>query len=213
VRPDEAWIDVELASQTLVAYQGDHPVFATLVSTGRGAQGTELATPIGTHRIWVKLRSTNMDNLEDEDAEHDYAIEDVPYVQFFAKGVGLHGAFWHRSFGHPRSHGCVNLAPLDAARLFGFTSPRCPQDGPLPSRRRSRRGPSSASVDALPSRARPRWAGSSEHGERTRLVRRCLERSPPATAYLAMLPWRRNAMTKAKRTSDSMSARPRIIGV
>jgi len=55
-----------------------------------------------------------------------YAIEDVPYVQYFAKGVGLHGAFWHRGFGHERSHGCVNLAPLDAQWLFAFTSPHLP---------------------------------------------------------------------------------------
>jgi lipoprotein-anchoring transpeptidase ErfK/SrfK len=126
VREGERWIDVELASQTLVAYEGDRPVFATLVSTGKGREGTELATPKGESRIWVKLESSNMDNLEDEEAERYYAIEDVPYVQFFAKGVGLHGAFWHRSFGQVRSHGCVNLAPLDAQRLFSFTSPHLP---------------------------------------------------------------------------------------
>lgn len=126
VRAGERWIDIELASQTLVAYEGTEPVFATLVSTGKGAQGTELATPKGTHRVWVKLRSSNMDNLEDEDAERWYAIEDVPWVQYFSKGVGLHAAFWHRDFGHPRSHGCVNLAPLDAQRLFGFTGPPLP---------------------------------------------------------------------------------------
>jgi hypothetical protein len=53
-------------------------------------------------------------------------MENVPYVQYFDKGVGIHGAFWHRSFGRVRSHGCVNLAPKDAERLFGFTSPRLP---------------------------------------------------------------------------------------
>jgi len=126
VRAGERWIDVDLASQTLVAYEGDRPVFATLVSTGKGKEGTELATPKGESRIWVKLESSNMDNLEDEEAERYYAIEDVPYVQFFAKGVGLHGAFWHRGFGRVRSHGCVNLAPLDAQRLFAFTSPHLP---------------------------------------------------------------------------------------
>lgn len=124
--PGERWIDVELATQTLVAYEGERPVFATLVSTGKGPEGSELATPKGVHRIWVKLETSNMDNLEDEDAERYYAIEDVPYVQFFAKGVGLHGAFWHQGFGHVRSHGCVNLAPLDAQRLFAFTAPHLP---------------------------------------------------------------------------------------
>lgn len=122
----ERWIDVELATQTLVAYEGDRPVFATLVSSGKGKQGTYNATPKGVHHIWVKLASANMDNLEDENANRYYRMENVPYVQFFSKGVGLHGAYWHRSFGQVRSHGCVNLAPLDAQRLFWFTSPRLP---------------------------------------------------------------------------------------
>lgn len=124
--PGERWVDVELATQTLVAYEGARPVYATLVSTGRGAQGTDAATPRGVHRVWVKLVSSTMDNLEDEDAASHYAIEDVPYVQFFAKAVGFHGTFWHDGFGRVRSHGCVNLSPLDAQWLFGFGGPRLP---------------------------------------------------------------------------------------
>ena len=120
------WLDIDLASQTLVAYEGDRPRFATLVSTGRGKEGSPLSTPLGLHRIWVKLLATTMDNLEDESASSYYRIEDVPYVQFFAKGVGIHAAFWHRSFGHVRSHGCVNVAPSDAAFLFAFTGPVVP---------------------------------------------------------------------------------------
>lgn len=127
VEQREHWIDIELASQTLVAYEGGSPVFATLVSTGKGkTPGHPFETPTGTHRIWVKLLTTTMDNLEDENAGRYYRIEDVPYVQYFDKAVGLHAAFWHRSFGHIRSHGCVNLAPLDAERLFWWTGPRLP---------------------------------------------------------------------------------------
>jgi lipoprotein-anchoring transpeptidase ErfK/SrfK len=122
----ERWIDIELASQTLIAYEGTRPVYATLVSTGRGAPGSDSATPPGVHRIWVKLLSTNMGNMANEDAEEHYSIEDVPYVQFFDNAVALHGAFWHRSFGRAHSHGCVNLAPADAEWLFGFTSPHLP---------------------------------------------------------------------------------------
>jgi lipoprotein-anchoring transpeptidase ErfK/SrfK len=121
------WIDIELATQTLVAYEGKQPVFATMVSTGRGkTKGHPSETPKGVHRIWVKLVTTTMDNLENESANRYWRIEDVPYVQFFNKGVGLHAAFWHRSFGNVRSHGCVNLAPRDAQRLFSFTGPRVP---------------------------------------------------------------------------------------
>jgi lipoprotein-anchoring transpeptidase ErfK/SrfK len=125
-RPGERWIDVELASQTLVAYEGTHPVYATLVSTGRGAPGTEAATPPGVHRIWVKIRASDMDNVERDGIEAHYSLEDVPYVQFFDHAVALHGTYWHRDFGHVKSHGCVNLAPLDARWLFDFTGPRLP---------------------------------------------------------------------------------------
>lgn len=122
----ERWLDVELASQTLVAYEGTRPVFATLVSTGKGPRGSELATHPGVHRIWVKLLASKMDNLEREDLEKHYSLEDVPWVQFFDKGIALHGVFWHQAFGRVHSHGCVNLAPLDAELLFGFTGPHLP---------------------------------------------------------------------------------------
>ncbi|MET0790940.1 MAG: L,D-transpeptidase, partial [Polyangiaceae bacterium] len=126
LRPGERWIDIDVASQVLTAYVGDRPVFATLVSTGRGANGSILATPRGVHRLWVKLRTSNMDNLDDESAAENYAIQAVPWVMYFEKGYGLHGTFWHRDFGNKHSHGCVNLTPLDAERLFSWTSPRLP---------------------------------------------------------------------------------------
>jgi L,D-transpeptidase catalytic domain len=126
VKPGERWFDVELASQTLTAYVGDRPVFATLVSTGRGQQGSELATPKGLHRIWVKLAKSDMDNLENLEARESYAIQAVPWVMYFQKGYGLHGTFWHRAFGRVQSHGCVNLSPADAERVFELASPRLP---------------------------------------------------------------------------------------
>lgn len=123
---DERWIDVDLAQQTLVAYQGKRPVFATIVSTGKGPPGSEFATRQGTFRIWAKVFTTKMDNLDKDEVERHYAIEDVPWVQFFDKAIALHGAFWHREFGRVHSHGCVNMAPLDARWVFAFTSPHLP---------------------------------------------------------------------------------------
>jgi hypothetical protein len=124
VTGDERWIDVDVGTQTLVAYEGARPVFATLVSTGRPGPAT--ATPTGTFRVWVKLAEDTMDDLERTDLESNYAIEAVPWVQYFSEGIALHAAFWHDDFGRRRSHGCVNLAPRDAQRLFGLTSPALP---------------------------------------------------------------------------------------
>ncbi len=118
----ERWIDVDTRSQTLVAYVGDRAVYATAVSTGRA----EHATPRGMFRIWVKLAEDDMDDLERDDVVENYAIQAVPWVQYFEGSIALHAAFWHDSFGRARSHGCVNLAPRDARWLFGFTQPALP---------------------------------------------------------------------------------------
>ena len=121
VGPRETWIDVDLFTQTLVAYQGDQPRFATLVSTGIGGPGSPLATPTGVFRIRSKHEIVRMDNLEHTGVE-PYAY-DVPLAQYFSDGKALHAALWHDQFGHPRSHGCINLSPEDARWLFGFTAP------------------------------------------------------------------------------------------
>jgi lipoprotein-anchoring transpeptidase ErfK/SrfK len=124
--PGERWIDVDSSAQTLVAYEGARPVYATLVSSGRGPANGPSATPAGVHRIWVKLFTSDMANVQSQDIDPHYSLEDVPYVQFFDGAVALHGTYWHGDFGHPRSHGCVNLSPLDARWLFDFTEPRVP---------------------------------------------------------------------------------------
>lgn len=122
----ERWIDVDTRSQVLTAFVGATPAFITLVSTGTGRGDADTATPVGEHRIWVKLHHSDMTNVEDLEASQLYAIEAVPWVQFFKGGYGLHAAFWHEGFGSPRSHGCVNLSPKDAAFLFAWTQPSLP---------------------------------------------------------------------------------------
>jgi lipoprotein-anchoring transpeptidase ErfK/SrfK len=59
--------------------------------------------------------------------EGTFQLRDVPYVEYFEKGYALHAAYWHDVFGRPRSHGCVNLSPVDAHRLFLWTEPNVPQ--------------------------------------------------------------------------------------
>jgi lipoprotein-anchoring transpeptidase ErfK/SrfK len=124
---DEKWIDVDLGRQYLVAFEGKHPVFATRVSSGRRFPWDpthDHPTPTGSYRIYEKHVSTTMDG--DVAADGPYSIEDVPWVMYFQGSYALHGAFWHNLFGSTRSHGCVNMSPLDARELFFWVEPELP---------------------------------------------------------------------------------------
>jgi lipoprotein-anchoring transpeptidase ErfK/SrfK len=125
--PGRSWIHVSILQQSLVMYEGEKPVYVTLVSTGVDGLGDPAETHStirGEFLIHTKHVSVTMDS-DTEGAEFD--LRDVPYVQYFQEGYALHAAFWHDSFGQPYSHGCVNLSPLDARALFHMTNPPVPQ--------------------------------------------------------------------------------------
>ena len=113
------WIDVDLDQQLVVAYDGSQAVFATLASTGKG----DNATPTGVFNITRKKRQTTMRN--DRSKRQTYSVA-VPWPVYFNKGFAFHSTYWHNSFGAPRSHGCINLSPSDAARLYRFVGPEMP---------------------------------------------------------------------------------------
>lgn len=115
-------IEVDLSKQMLYALQNDQVVMSFPVSTGKWGK-----TPTGTFHIWVKLRYTRMAGGSGADY---YNLPNVPYVMFFyndkvGKGMGfsLHGAYWHNNFGHPMSHGCVNISPANAGKLYEWANP------------------------------------------------------------------------------------------
>jgi lipoprotein-anchoring transpeptidase ErfK/SrfK len=184
----EKWVDVSLVQQTLVLYEGKHPFYATLVSTGQDRLGdpkTTTATPRGAFTIQSKHIAAAMDSDENstvlggskgerpqalsaeahatidrlrkaessgtklsaEDqrrlaninkgrhpeygvtmrrGSQNYELRDVPWIQYFAAGYALHGSYWHDVFGTPRSHGCINLSPIDARLVFNWTEPAVP---------------------------------------------------------------------------------------
>jgi lipoprotein-anchoring transpeptidase ErfK/SrfK len=122
----EKWLDINVTQQVLVAYEGTKPVYATLVSTGEAGLDdpkTTRATKRGIFRIHTKYLTSTMDSRV---VGEEFELRDVPYVQYFTEGYALHAAYWHDVFGQPKSHGCINLAPEDARRLFFWTGPEVP---------------------------------------------------------------------------------------
>jgi lipoprotein-anchoring transpeptidase ErfK/SrfK len=122
------WVDISILSQTLILYEGKTPVYATAIATGRDGLGdpkTTHSTVRGTFKIREKHVTTTMDAHE---VDNKFELRDVPWVQYFEAGYAIHAAFWHDDFGRPRSHGCVNLSPIDARRVFMWTDPPIPTD-------------------------------------------------------------------------------------
>ena len=109
VQSNVRWMDVDLTHQRLTAYEGQTVVRTTLVSTGL----SRTPTPVGRYQIRIKLRYDDMSGL-------GYYLPNVPYTMYFHRGYALHGTYWHSNFGHPMSHGCVNLPTSEAEWLFNW---------------------------------------------------------------------------------------------
>ena len=102
-------IIVDLSDQRIYAYQDGGLLNAVTVSTG--LPGTP--TVIGDYNIYWKLTSQTMSGP-------GYYLPGVPWVMYFYAGYAIHGTYWHNNFGHPMSHGCVNLPTDQAAWFFNW---------------------------------------------------------------------------------------------
>jgi lipoprotein-anchoring transpeptidase ErfK/SrfK len=100
-------IVIDLSEQTLTAYENDQAVYSTLMSSGTA----RYPTPVGDYAIHTKIRSQTMSGP-------GYSLPNVQFVAYFYRDYAIHGTYWHNNFGHPMSHGCVNLRNLDAQWLY-----------------------------------------------------------------------------------------------
>ena len=117
-------IEIDLANQRLYAFDGDNKVYDFLISSGKWGR-----TPIGRFRIWIKLRYALMTGGSQAIGTY-YYLPNVPYTMFFYndetpkwQGYGIHGTYWHSNFGHPMSHGCINMKTEEVAQLFYWVQP------------------------------------------------------------------------------------------
>lgn len=119
--PNERWIDVDLDNQILVAYEGELPVYTTMISSG----AKDAPTETGVYRMWLKESEADMKGLNGEDP---YSVATVPWTQFYSpeRGLALHTAYWHDQFGVKRSRGCLNMSPRDARWLYFWSEPQVP---------------------------------------------------------------------------------------
>lgn len=110
-RPHYAkYISVDISEQRLRAYENGRLVKTFLVSTGVGK-----TTPRGEWRVLAKPEFVHY-------AGRGYDLGWVHYNLRFYPHIYIHFAPWHNNFGHPMSHGCVNVNFASAKWVFGWAN-------------------------------------------------------------------------------------------
>ncbi len=109
------WVSVDLYEQVAIAYEGEEPVFATLISSGLA----EWPTNEGFFHVYVRFKRKLMSGAYNK--PDFYYLQEVPWTMFYDDQIALHGAYWHDGFGYRRSHGCVNMTVTDAHWLFNWS--------------------------------------------------------------------------------------------
>lgn len=99
-------ISVNKVSQKMTVVVDGQEEYVWLVSTG----AQQYDTPSGTYRIF---------RLEKEHFSKEWDDAPMPYSMFFTgEGHAIHGSYHVKNLGRKASHGCVRLAPENAAILF-----------------------------------------------------------------------------------------------
>jgi hypothetical protein len=101
-------ITVDKATQRMSVSVDGQPRYAWSVSTGKAGH----ETPVGTF---------TPSRLVKDHASKEWDNSPMPHSIFFThRGHAIHGSNATRSLGRTASHGCVRLAPSNAAKLFAL---------------------------------------------------------------------------------------------
>jgi lipoprotein-anchoring transpeptidase ErfK/SrfK len=100
-------VRIDISSQTMSVSVNGWPYAYWRVSTARSGYWT----PRGSFRPYMLKRMHY---------SRKYDNSPMPHSVFFRGGYAIHGTGYIRSLGRPASHGCIRLAPGNAARLYGL---------------------------------------------------------------------------------------------
>lgn len=127
VKGPQKWLDVSIANQTLTAYEGTKPVYATLISSGRD-QMKDPQTSAATARGIFKVKSKHVTRtLDPREVQNSFDVNDAPWVMEFEPGYALHGMYWGDGVGEAQGFHDVAMTPIDAHKIFAWSDPPLPE--------------------------------------------------------------------------------------
>ena len=111
------WIEIDLTSKRLYAYEYANLAATDLVSAGAPAT----PTVTGQYAIYAKYDQQTMSGANVDGST--YVQPNVPWVNYFYKDFAIHGNYWRpiSYFGNINSsHGCVGLRDNDAEWIYNW---------------------------------------------------------------------------------------------
>jgi hypothetical protein len=103
--PTTLLLRADLGAQRLTVLENGKAKYTWLISSGRSG----FATRTGTFRPqWASRMHYS----------RQYELAPMPHAVFFHRGTAFHGTSAVGMLGRPASHGCIRLAPGNAAQLF-----------------------------------------------------------------------------------------------
>lgn len=122
------YAEVNLTTQHMYYVKDGQIALETDVVTGNPNKGN--GTPAGVYSLAYKAKDQTLRGTKKADGTYEYETP-VKYWMPFNGGVGFHDASWQPTFGGTRyqtngSHGCVNMPPDMAAKLFDLISAGTP---------------------------------------------------------------------------------------
>ena len=122
------YAEVNLTTQHMYYVKDGQIALETDVVTGNPNKGND--TPTGVYSLAYKAKDQTLRGTKKADGTYEYETP-VKYWMPFNGGGGFHDASWQPTFGGSRyltngSHGCVNMPPEMAAKLFDLISAGTP---------------------------------------------------------------------------------------
>lgn len=107
--PPTLLIDIDLTKQRMVVTENGKAKYTWPISSGREGY----RTPTGTFRPQWMAKMWYSKQYDDAP---------MPHSVFFKGGVAMHATYATGMLGRPASHGCIRLAPANAATIYGLVS-------------------------------------------------------------------------------------------
>lgn len=119
---DDQYILIDLSKQRLYAYQAGNLANTFLISSAK----YPFTTPVGIYSVLAKKPIVDYTWNYGEGNPNNYSLGPTPWNLNFYGHLYIHYAYWHNNFGHPMSHGCVNVNLTNIKWLYDWATVGAP---------------------------------------------------------------------------------------